>query len=324
MAKALARYSFRNRPIFPPRKSGSLTSSLVLRTPWPLVGSSVSRKNIFAWRPYQKAGIEPAFWFGGVLVQYEVMKLITLNIAGGRFGQENLFAFFEKYKNKTDIFCLQEVLYKAPDLRGRMAGGKMMTLEGREAFQEIEKVLDDCYGYFDSHLEGWFGLATFIKKEHEVIERGEFFVHQHKTYSPGEELGGHARNIQYTTIRFPDGLKTIINFHGLWNGKGKEDSDARLSQSDKILQFIGKLKNPFLITGDFNLRPDAESLNKLEDFGLRNLIKEYGVASTRTSIYTKPEKFADYTLVSECIIVREFKVLPYEVSDHFPLFLNFG
>ncbi len=74
--------------------------------------------------------------------------------------------------------------------------------------------------------------------------------------------------------------------------------------------------------GDFNLLPDTQSIQILEDTGLRNLIKETGVTSTRTSHYTKPEKFADYAFVSKNLNIKEFKVLPDEVSDHSPLCLE--
>jgi endonuclease/exonuclease/phosphatase family metal-dependent hydrolase len=60
-----------------------------------------------------------------------------------------------------------------------------------------------------------------------------------------------------------------------------------------------------------------------EDFGLRNLVKEYGVISTRTHFYTKPEKFADYIFVLQGIDVKDFRVLPDAVSDHSPLYLEF-
>lgn len=54
---------------------------------------------------------------------------------------------------------------------------------------------------------------------------------------------------------------------------------------------------------------------------MRNLIREYGITSTRTSFYQKPEKHADYVFVSEGISVKAFTVLPDEVSDHAPLLL---
>lgn len=74
--------------------------------------------------------------------------------------------------------------------------------------------------------------------------------------------------------------------------------------------------------GDFNLLPESESLKKFEEFGLRNLIKEYGITSTRSSLYQKEEKYADYAFVSKDIEVQEFAVLPDEVSDHLPLSLR--
>ena len=74
--------------------------------------------------------------------------------------------------------------------------------------------------------------------------------------------------------------------------------------------------------GDFNLLPDTESIKILESSGLRSLIKEYNITSTRTSFYTKPAKYADYILVTPGIEVKDFKVLTDEVSDHSPLFLE--
>jgi endonuclease/exonuclease/phosphatase family metal-dependent hydrolase len=161
-----------------------------------------------------------------------------------------------------------------------------------------------------------------VKKGLDVVAEGEVFVYREKGYVPEGDVGFHARNVQYVTVATSEGNISILNFHGLWNGKGKQDDADRLLQSDRIIQFMQTLANPYVICGDFNLLPDTESIKKLESFGLRNLITEYGVTSTRTSFYTKPEKFADYALVSEVVTVKDFKVLPDEVSDHSPLYLE--
>lgn len=156
-----------------------------------------------------------------------------------------------------------------------------------------------------------------------MIEEGEVYIYKEKGFIFAEDGGNHARTLQYLTIETPKGLRTVIHLHGLWNGQGKGDSEDRIEQSERILGFTSSLVNPFVIVGDFNLRPDTESLKKLEEGGLRNLIAEYGVTSTRTSLYTKPEKFADYAFVSDGIEVTDFKVLPEEASDHSPLFVEF-
>jgi len=141
---------------------------------------------------------------------------------------------------------------------------------------------------------------------------------------PEEDLGNHARNIQYVTLETIRGLITVINFHGLWNGQGKGDSEERLTQSENILNFVKGLSNDFILCGDFNLLPETKSLKMLEEHGLRNLIKEYGITSTRTSFYTKPERYADYIFTTKGMEVKEFKVLPEEVSDHSALLLEFN
>lgn len=56
---------------------------------------------------------------------------------------------------------------------------------------------------------------------------------------------------------------------------------------------------------------------------MHNLISEYNVTSTRSSLYTKEEKFADYTFISKGIAVQGFRVLQDVVSDHLPLLLEF-
>ena len=67
---------------------------------------------------------------------------------------------------------------------------------------------------------------------------------------------------------------------------------------------------------------DTESMKVLEK-GMRNLVKDYGVTSTRSHFYKKRGKFADYILVSPEVEVKDFKVLQESVSDHLPLYLEF-
>ena len=257
------------------------------------------------------------------------MRIISLNTWGGRAGKEGLLAFFRKYAETTDIFCLQEI-WSAPHehLEGRLAGGlainnPQIMLYG---LQEISAVLPNHTTFFRPHFGDNFGLLMLVRKNLAVVEEGEVFVYKHKGYMPEGDIGNHARNIQYVTIKTKSGPITVINFHGLWTGvgagKGKKDSSERLEQSANIVEFTKKIRNPLVLCGDFNLLPDTESLRKFENAGLRNLIREFGVTSTRTSFYTKPQKFADYAFISGRVPLKNFKVLPDEVSDHAPLFIE--
>jgi endonuclease/exonuclease/phosphatase family metal-dependent hydrolase len=254
------------------------------------------------------------------------MKVITLNTWGGRAGKENLLAFIRKHAD-ADVFCFQEI-WSAPykHLEGSAAGGKAIDHEQIMVYglQEISAALPNHDAYFRPHHLENYGLLVVVKKSVQVLEEGEHFVHMYKGYEAEGDVGNHARNIQYVSIKTESGPVTIINFHGLWNGKGKTDNDERLVQSERIIEFLQTRKEPIILCGDFNLLPDTESLKMLEKAGRRNLVKEYDVTSTRTSFYEKPEKYADYILVSNDIQVQEFRVLPEEVSDHAPLLLDFA
>lgn len=252
------------------------------------------------------------------------MKIVALNTWGGRAGKESLLDFFVRHKD-VDVFCLQEI-WAAPyeHLDGHLAGGRPMDHSQIMVYglQEITAAMPEYEVYFHPHYMDSYGLLMLVKKSLTVSVVGELFVYKHKGHLPQGDIGNHARNIQYVTIERETGPLTIINFHGLWNGKGKGDSDDRLAQSDAIIQFLKTLKTPYVLGGDFNLLPDTESIKKFETFGARNLIKEYGITSTRTRFYDKSEPFADYAFVSDGVIVQDFRVLPDEVSDHAPLLLE--
>ncbi|MDP1707092.1 MAG: endonuclease/exonuclease/phosphatase family protein [bacterium] len=253
------------------------------------------------------------------------MRIISLNTWGGRAGKEKLLKFFKEHADTTDIFCLQEIWADAyTHLDGHLAGGVAIKHEQimTHGLQEISEILPKHTAFFRPHFMDNYGLLMFVDKNISVVGEGEIFVYREKGHIPEKDVGTHARNIQYVTIEAASGPITVINFHGLWNGEGKGDSDDRLEQSKKILEFTKNLRTPFVLCGDFNLLPDTRSLQRFEEAGLRNLIKEFGITSTRTSFYTKPQKFADYAFISKGIDLKEFKVLSDEVSDHAPLLIE--
>src|SRR3989344_3253124 len=251
------------------------------------------------------------------------MKLISLNTWGGRVGLKVLFNFFVAHKD-ADIFCLQEIWNGGKHLVDKE--GKPLRNIIHELYKEISNALENHQGYFRPHFLEFYGLAIFIKKDFRVVEEGDLFVYKTRDYIPESKIskkaGNHARNMQYITIDTSTGKRTILNLHGIWTGGGKEDTEDRLEQTDRIINFIKNISHPYVLCCDFNLLPSTESLKRFEKFGLQNLILEYKISSTRTHLYPKEEKFADYVFVSRGIAVNEFKILPDIISDHSPLYLD--
>lgn len=271
------------------------------------------------------------------------MKLITLNTWGGRLFTP-LAKFVTSHSKDTDIFCFQEVydtssseiytrtkrshpVYKKnlmTNAHGARADGFSQLakrLPRHRTFYNSSQDNTDFHGPIDFDLR--FGLAMFVKKNINVLETGDIFVHKSLNQLVAGDHSTMGRNLQWVKIRNNGKVFNICNFHGLWSTEGKNDSPERIEQSKKIKEFLNDLSGEIILCGDFNLLPDTQSIAILEE-GLINLVREFEVKSTRSKFYEKPEKFADYIFVTKSVWIKDFRVLKSEVSDHLPLYLEFN
>lgn len=254
------------------------------------------------------------------------MKLVSLNIWAGReFGP--LMKYVLDQSRDTDIFCFQEVF---DTTTSRKTVNKYYRAN---IFSELQKVLPDHTGYFAPVQDGCdfngpvdysiqWGLAMFVRRSLNVDSTGEIYLFGSRN-SRKEDNSSIPRNLQYVHLDVGGQDYTVAHFHGLWNGRGKTDTEDRIQQSKKVKEFLEGVKGKKIVCGDFNLLPDTESLLILED-NLVNLIKTGRITSTRSSLYQRPEKYADYTLVSFDVKIEGFAVPQIEVSDHLPMELKFS
>ena len=121
-------------------------------------------------------------------------------------------------------------------------------------------------------------------------------------------------------------MHALFPVHGLRDPQGKGDTPARAAQTQRIAEVFGRLWRPGMsgvLAGDFNLLPDSECFDVLSGAGLHDMIAHHGITDTRTALYTKDQRFADYMLVSPDLIDAHFDVpAAPEVSDHRPLILT--
>jgi len=259
------------------------------------------------------------------------MKIIFLNIWGGKIF-EPLMKFLKESEETTDFFCFQEV-FDSPEARFVSWGGRaniyselQESLSGFESrFAPVQERHDG-----DKWLDFNFsqGLAIFAKKDIRVKTVGGIFIHGQKNGLRGSDAKSYPCNLQYIRLERGGTKYTICNVHGTaWPGS-KLDTPERLAQSQKIAEFLNNERGEKILGGDFNLLPDAESIRMIERAGMKNLIKEFGIATTRSALcYTLyPEKdrqyFSDYAFVSPGVQVTNFVVPQLEISDHLPLILE--
>ena len=256
------------------------------------------------------------------------MRLLTLNLWGGQV-YEPLLEFLQKQASDIDIFCFQEILF------GDVSAFTLKHEARINLFNEIQGCLPGYKGlrfpapkearYFQSEplldsIEA--GQAIFAREGLTVANQGNFRTYT--DFPEGMDYGGKITgSCMWAEVNSGKENVLVMNLHGLWQkDSNKKDTPARLEQSRILNEFIRSRSGKRILCGDFNLRPDGASIGALEE-NMRNLVNEYGITSTRSKLYEKEEKFADYMLVSPEVEVTNFEVLPDVVSDHLPLLLDF-
>lgn len=253
------------------------------------------------------------------------MKLITLNLWGGQV-YEPLMLFLKERSADIEIFCFQEIMYGSEPSFTPVHKARL------NLFSEIQNVLPDFTAlqypapeyaeYFQSEVlpdRVRAGQAIFVKESLKVTNSGGFHTYQNlpKDTVYGGKITG---SCQWVEINHD---LTVLNLHGLWQkDTNKVDTPERIIQSQIISDFLSQQEGKKVLCGDFNLILDGKAMKLLEQ-SMTNLIKKFGITGTRSELYTKPEKFADYVLVSPEVEIQEFKALSDVVSDHLPLELKF-
>ncbi|MCZ7469460.1 endonuclease/exonuclease/phosphatase family protein [Agrobacterium sp. O3.4] len=266
------------------------------------------------------------------------MRLICLNGWGGKLHDE-LVPYLSS--SDPDILCLQEVVHK-PDatqdwLSYRDHG---IDLPQRANFlRDIADALPDHLAVFCPAAQGdlWdgdirypsqWGLATFVRRSIAIVAQAQGFVHG--TFS-ADGYGDHPRSRTAHAIRifdFTTGQPAVIaHMHGLRDPEGKHDSPARLAQAKRLVQLVRNIAEAgdrIIVCGDFSVLPDSETFAVLRELDLTELVTTRGFNDTRTSHYTKQNRYADYMLVNPAVKIDRFDVVTQpEVSDHCPLLLEF-
>ena len=265
------------------------------------------------------------------------MRILCLNGWGGRLHHE-IVSYVRDVS--PDIFCLQEVVHTPATTRDWLdyRDGDHILPQRANFFRDMAEALPGHTAIFCPAAQGvlWdghrsvasqWGLATFVRADLPIIGQVQAFVH--KAYSP-DGYGDHPRSRNAHAIRVHDYERQwpvcIVHTHGLRDLNGKMDTPERLGQAQKLSDLVDAVSEPddrIVLCGDFNVEPDSATFEILGRRGLRDLVTGRGHDGTRTSLYTKPGRFADYMLVNDAVNVRLFEVVTSpEVSDHCPLLLE--
>jgi endonuclease/exonuclease/phosphatase family metal-dependent hydrolase len=275
------------------------------------------------------------------------LKIVFWNVWGHR-NVNGVHEFINLHRD-ADILCFTEVTdvdsvnlskQKTVLCYGTRADEEAPQVNGRA---QLEAVLCDTHTmmYHSASREKWtcqrsatvfhnvgFGSALLLRHGIGIIEQGGVIVKL-------GEAAARSRVLQWVVVEEHNKRYLVAHLHGIWireNTKG--DHELRTEQSMKVVSSLAEIARQYSVDetifgGDLNLDIDTEAVRILESDGqLRNLIKEFGITSTRTSAYrnhgvTGQSTHADHVLVSARVRVARLDVATdITASDHAPLVLE--
>lgn len=295
---------------------------------------------LYIWhRSIFPAGVLEPYEYEPFFFHVAAMKIMSLNGWGGRLGAE-LTSFLQAAA--PDVLCLQEVVHTPDtdkDWLSYRDGGSDLP-QRANFFDEVSKSLPDHTAIFcpaavgdlwngDQRISSQWGLATFIRNTLPIVAQHQGFVHG--VFS-ANGYGAHPRSRNAHAVRLFDFACqqpiVIAHMHGLRDLGGKQDTLERVVQARKLAALVMSVAQDgdrIVVCGDFNVLPGSETFSILGELGLSDLVQGRGFQGTRTSLYEKPGRFADYLLVNSAVKISAFEVLKLpEVSDHCPLVLEIG
>jgi endonuclease/exonuclease/phosphatase family metal-dependent hydrolase len=172
------------------------------------------------------------------------------------------------------------------------------------------------------------GLGLWVSDALAVTGQCSGFIHgsyRHDGWGP-EPV---PRTMQVARIADPGtGAAVVVaHFHGLRDPAGKHDTPDRHAQAEAVAAALGSFcrdpAEPLVLAGDFNLLPDSAFFRRMSRLGLADLVTGRGIDDTRTSLYAKPQRHANYMLLRDRVPVDAFEAPGTPVvSDHRPLVLD--
>lgn len=250
-----------------------------------------------------------------------IIKLLQLNINADNYW-DKLIPYLTSHD--FDIIQLQELSGKDTVI------GNINSQ--RDTFAELQTILQDKYygelsisQRYTSSLDSYMGSGTFYKKSFSLVKKKEIILSLTHEYFPSdktsyEEVG---RTLLHLIFAIKGKHISFLNTHFAW-GPNNIEKPHQTKQGEVLLNYLQTVKEPFVLTGDFNLTPKQPLMQKISKL-VRNLTEEHHLTNTldpenHRAKHLFPKGLAvDYIFTSNDLKVKNFAVINEGLSDHFGL-----
>lgn len=210
--------------------------------------------------------------------------------------------------HKADIFSVQEALYdQIMDLKDGMAGFDYVGV-GRD----------------DGNINGEFSAIYYNSNRYALIENGTFWLSETPNVPSKSWDAALNRICTWVRLKEKETRKTFYIFNTHFDHIGVK---ARKESALLILKKIGEIagrKDPVILTGDFNLKPEEKPLvlirQKLKDARKISETVPTGPIGTFNDFdfASKLENRIDYIFLNKMVEVKKYTVITDSKNNRYP------
>lgn len=249
------------------------------------------------------------------------IKFLNLNLLEGGLLFPEILKFI--HAEQPDILSLQEVYNSQdPDLAPNF-----------RSMEVLKQALPEHFFYYSPELlhrvpEGDIDIGNAIFSRFPIkASETHFFGIPYEMYSEEKRKHDYSqdpKNIQHVELDMKGKSLHVFNLHGIW-GRHGYDTPARLLMSQIIVETI-QGKKPMILSGDFNVRPNTQTIRNIESH-LTNVFS--GELSSTFNMKRKADggyasSVVDMIFISHGVRVLEKKCPQVDISDHLPLVCVFS
>ena len=135
------------------------------------------------------------------------------------------------------------------------------------------------------------------------------------------------RTCAVSDIKVGRKMLKVATTHKSYSGGFKEDKE-KINETKKLVGFLKKHPKNLILTGDFNLSPDAKSIKMIGD-ELKHCGPDYAEPTWTTKPFsfmgfeeTKLKWRIDYIFASKNIKILNSKIIKTKFSDHLPIIVE--
>jgi len=115
-----------------------------------------------------------------------------------------------------------------------------------------------------------------------------------------------------------------INTHWAW-GPTPKDEPYKLEQAKSLIEFVTTIKDPFVLTGDFNVTSDSKIIQDLNQLGINHTVRNELTNTLNPHLHRAVDIFpkglaVDYIYTSFTLGTEGFTLIDTpDLSDHYGL-----